>query len=582
MIKKIKVRNYYIKSNKIKFPKRYKLFVCDTETIKGEPFTLQFYDGKTVEIFYVNKNNVLDKFLNYLFQKGLSKTSNVVFFHNIDYDLSVILYKYHKKFLGRKNIKIVYKDFFITFVYSNTSFCVIKKKNKRFICIDSFRFVQTSLEKFGELIKAKVQKLEKPSFLGERKPKTRKERLYFEQYARNDVLLLWEIANWILNLHKEYNVYLTYSNANLSERIFRHYYLKPYMNFELPPKNWIEPCVLSYHGGKNGFYLDRNQGIYLLRNGCELDIISAYPYALSQLPNFASGVYKEVDKVVDDYEGVYIVDGYCLNDKYPVIFTHDFKVIPYGQKIENLCITSYELKEALRTNEIEIKKIKGLVYIPDNKFNNPLKEFVNDFFVRKEQAKNIDERTFYKIILNSLYGKFIQAIDYEDGINYLLTEKGVIELEKEFTAGNCFHPMIATLTTGFVRVMIHQLEHKFNAVHTSTDSIICKYNKNIEKCCNDKLGGLELKIKGDCYLIRNKLYVWLVNGKIEKYALHGFLGSPELLLNLIKTKTYKYKVRKMIKVREAERLKKIKLTKLAFNEIERQLNDVNFNQIIEI
>lgn len=582
MIKKIKVRNYFVKPNKIRFPRRYKLFVCDTETIKGEPFTLQFYDGKTVDIFYVNKDDVLDKFLDYLYQKGLSKITNIVFFHNIDYDLSVILYNYHKNFLGRKNIHIVYKDFFIKFVYSNTSFCVIKKENKRFICIDSFRFVQTSLESFGELIGAKVHKLEKPSFLGERKPKSQEEKLYFEQYARNDVLLLWEIANWILGLHKEYNVYITYSNANLSERIFRHYYLKHYMKLELPPKEWIEPCILSYHGGKNGYYLDKSQGVYLLRDGCEIDIISAYPYALSELPNFSSGRYKEVDKVVDEYEGVYIVSGYCLNDKYPVIFTHDFKPISYGEKIEDLCLTSYELKEALRNNEIEIKKVKGLVYIPDNKFDNPLKEFVDDFFKKKEQAKNLDERTFYKIILNSLYGKFIQAIDYEDDVNYLLTNDGMVEVTKEYLAGNCFHPLIATLTTGFVRVMIHQLEHKFDAVHTSTDSIICKYKKAIEKCCKDGLGGLELKIRGDCYLVRNKLYIWLVNNEIKKYALHGFLGKPEMLLEMIRTKNYKYKVKKMVKVREAERIKKVKLIKLAFNEIERQLNDVNFDRIIEI
>ncbi|MCS7231741.1 MAG: DNA polymerase [Elusimicrobiota bacterium] len=582
MIKKVLIRNNIIKPNHRSFPKRLRLVVGDTETVKGKPYTIQFYDGKSFEIFYVNEDNILDVFLKYLEKKAIKKCVNVMYFHNLEYDLSVILYKFHKNFLNRKKIVINYKKWKIVFVYSNTVFAIFKKKDVKFLILDSFRFVQTSLQNFGKMIGSKIEKMEKPVFLGKRKPKNLEERLLFEQYARQDVLLLWDIANWIIKKHKTYDVTLSFSNANFSERIFRHYFIDEYMNIRLPPKEWIEPCILSYHGGKNGYYLPKEEGVYLLKDGIEVDIVSAYPYAMVNLPSFSRGYYKEVDKIVEEYEGIYIVDGYCLNDKYPVLFTHDFKVIPYKEKIENLCITSYELKEAIKSNEIEIKKVKGIVYIPKSDIN-PLKDFVLEFFEKKKTANNEDEKMLYKIILNSLYGKFIQSIEKESKKNYDYVQEGdkIKRVEKEYIAGSCFNPFIASLITGFVRAYLHQLEHRYNAYHSSTDSIIIK-NQKVENI-GKNLGQLEIKVRdADCYLIRNKMYIWIRGDEIIKYATHGFLGTPEQLLEMIRLKKYEYEVEKMIKVREAERIKKQKLIKLAMNKIKRNINDVNFEKIIEI
>lgn len=587
MIKKIIYKDKIIKLNHRSYPKRYKLFTCDTETIVGEPYTIQLYDGNEVFFEYVNKDNILDVFLKYLYERGLSKQLNLVYFHNIVYDMSVILYKYHKEFLNKKKIKINHRGFKIIFVYSNTSFCILKRKNKRFLCLDSFAFMNTSLEKFAEIIKSDYKKLEKPEFLGIRKPKNKKEKKIFEEYAKQDVIVLYEISKWILSKHKEYNIYPSFSNANFSERIFRHYFIKPEMKITLPPDDWVEKCILSYHGGKNGFYLDNTKGVYLLKDGVEVDIVSAYPFAMTKIPNFSAGVYKEVDNIDYEYEGVYVVDGICLNDKYPVIFDHNFKPIKYGEKIENICITSYELKEALRNNEIEIKKVKGLIYIPKNIFYNPLEEFVRDFFDKKSNAKDYDEKLFYKIILNSLYGKFIQSIEVDEMdkkeneiLDYEISDNKLKKKEKIYRAGSCFNPFIATLITGFVRAYLHSLEHKYNAYHSSTDSIIIK-NQKLENIGSD-LGQLEVKVKGDCYLFRNKLYIWIVDNKISKYALHGFLGTPEQLLMMLRDKKTHYKVKKMIKVREAERLKNKTLKKLAINEIDRELRNVNFDNVIEI
>lgn len=586
MIKKIFYKNKVIEPNHKSFPKRYKLFACDTETVDGLPYTLQLYDGKEIYFKYVNKNNILDIFLEYLYGKGLSRQVNIVYFHNLEYDISVIFYKFHKKFLERKTLIIQYENWYIKLVLGNTTFAVLKKGNKKFICLDSQKFINTSLENFAKLINSKFQKLKRPEFLGVRKPKTKEEKKVFEDYSKQDVLVQYEISKWILEQHKKYNVCISYSNANFSERIFRHYFIKSYMNIKLPPKEWIKYSIFSYHGGKNGYYLNKEKGVYFIRDAVELDIVSAYPYAMTMIPNFSKGKYIEVDKVVDEYEGIYVVSGVCLNDMYPILYSHDFKPIPKYQIIEDLCLTSYELKEAIRNNEIEIKKVKGLVFQPYSVQENPLKNFVMEFFTKKDTAKVEEEKLLYKIILNSLYGKFIQSIEDEDKKKkYVVdTKRGKVHrVEKTYIAGQMFNPFIASLITGFVRTHIHKFEHLGFALHTSTDSIIIKKN-NLDKLkpyIKKELGGLEIKCQGDVYLFRNKLYIFVdKNGNIIKHALHGFLGTPEQLLNMLYTKTNFYKVKKMVKVREAERIKKKKLKKLAINEMERCLRDVNLNNLI--
>ena len=76
MIKNIIVPTYIIDgiNNKVKkFPKQYKFWGADFETVNGEPYSLQICeDGKNAKLIWVNKNNVLHKFIEY-FKKHIVK-----------------------------------------------------------------------------------------------------------------------------------------------------------------------------------------------------------------------------------------------------------------------------------------------------------------------------------------------------------------------------------------------------------------------------------------------------------------------------------------------------------------------------
>ena len=575
MLKKVYVPEYIysgIKHNDRCYPKRLTFFGADFETVDGEPYTLTVCDKKlNPDIIFVNRNNVLDKFLNYFEPRCLSKQVNIVYFHNLQFDISVLLIKYHKHFVGRNTLKIKYKDVYIEAVIGNITFArIMFDKNKKLFIYDSMAFIKGSLDNITKSLNLKVKKLERPKGLGEKKLKTKK----FFDYIKTDAIAEYYLASWIIEQHRKYNIRICVSISQFASRVFRHYFLYKWERIKYPPKEVVEGSILSYHGGKNGFYLDSPT---IVKNCVEIDINSAYPYAMTKLPNFVSGRYVKVNKLVDKYEGIYKISGRLKDCKYKIIFDHNFKEIVGDFK--DIWTTSYELKEAIRSKEIEIKKIEGYVWVEGkashNPLRNPLKEFVENFWIKKESAKTYEEKIMNKLILNSLYGKFIQTTRIET--DYLLTDDEGRPIKEnsnsEYKAGGLFNPFIATLITGFVRAYLHKLEHKYNSIHSSTDSIktMDKINKLPEG-----LGGLKKEVEGKCVILRNKLYIhYDKNNNLKKYALHGFTGNINDLIKVVENKLNKYKIKRLLKVREAMRQK---LKPLVMTELEKEL-DIDFSKL---
>ena len=578
MLKEIIIPNYVrklgIKHNDLSFPRRIVYFGADFETVNGEPYTLSIC-GKDLkpDILYVNRENVLDKFIAYFKKRTLSHHTNIVYFHNLQFDLSVLLIKFHRYFAGRDSLKIKYKNCMIEAVIGNITFCKIYIGEKKIFLYDSLSFVSGSLDTIAKNFKFKVQKVKKPKYLGEKKLRTKE----FIEYAKTDSILQFYLADWIIRQHKKFNIRVSVSISQFSARVFRHYFLRKWDRINLPNDDIINASILSYHGGKNGYYYKYP---VVIKNCCEIDINSAYPYAMTKIPNFLCGEYKKINKISDEYEGIYCVSGILKDCKYKTIFTHDFKEI--NGRFENIWTTSYELKEAIKKDEIIIKKVFGYVWIEKPSLYNPLKDFVNMFWDKKEKSETLEEKILYKFLLNSLYGKFIQTTRVEKDNIIELNENCLVE-NKEiksnlYKAGGLFNPFIATLITGYVRAYIHNLEHIYKSVHTSTDSI-----KTLQKIDENKLpkglGGLKKEVEGKCIILRNKLYLhYDKQGKLKKYALHGFTGNINDLIKVIKEKKNKYTTKRLLKVREAIRQE---LKPLVMTELEKELN-VDLSKIVYI
>ena len=613
MIKNVEITKFVkqgLYRSKKGFPKRFKLFGCDTETCNGEPLSLQIYDGnpdKEVFFAWVNKDNILDVFVQYIKDNIELKHPNIYYFHNLSFDMAVILYSKLKVFSEKAHLVCDYEDCHFDCLYGSTNFMKIRYNKTMIWVVDSLAFMGGgSLEKWAKTLNLSYKKMEHPEGLGDTDYSKLDDndplKKYFIEYAKTDVLTEYELGKWILEQHQKYDVSLAVSSANFSAKVFRKSYLPLDDNIPFPPNKCVRDCMLSYHGGRNGYYWN-NPAVF--NNCCELDISSSYPYAMVSIPNFVDCEYIWVDKYVDGLEGIYNIIGIFNSCKYPPFFKHDLKPFEDGEDF-NVWITSYELREAIADGTLQKGKYKivgGWLVKPSSRNpEDPFKNFVWEFYNKKE-IKGLDkgERQMYKLILNSLYGKFIQTNLDEERVFKIATENpeqsllsNIINERKDgsmeiinnfndkhyFIAGGLFQPMIATLITGFGRAYLHRLEHKYKAIHSSTDSVKFnaerlskeKFESYQRKLAGNKdkgvLGDVNVEVIGKCIILRNKLYLhYNQEGVIEKQAFHGFAGRTQELLQVLNSKNCDYTVKKILKVRESFRqgLKPLVMTELKKN-----------------
>lgn len=581
--------------NHVAYPGRLRIFGFDTETVKGEPYTFQISaDGEHADVVFCDGNTILDKFLEYIEPKLAPGHINVMYVHNLAFDLAVLLKKYQKLFIGNTKLRMKYRGVKFDFVIAKVHFGKIKFPGKKVLQVmDSYAFFtgsgKSSLEALAVQLDLPYKKIGRMADIGERRYRPgSKDYKNFVEYARQDAIVEWHLGRWICAQYEKFDTRLCVSAPQFSMRVFRHYHLHKGDCIKFPPPQAVRGCLLSYHGGKNGYYV---KGVNVVKKCYEIDVVSMYPFALKSMPNFLKGNYEYRGRFDPEYEGVWCITGTVKACKYPCIFSHDFK--PLSGDIENIWVSSYELKTALDYEEIELKSCHGYIWVPDPaETRNPFGEFVDYFFKLKDTAKSPTEKLLAKIILNSLYGKMIQTIESEDG-----TIKTAAQLKKDteykakyiydadkgafienkggniFQAGGMFNPFIATLITGFARAYLHRLEHKYKALHSSTDSV-----KTVMPCVEDKrLGGIKIECVGKCILFRNKLYLhYNQAGELKKYALHGFIGRPEQLLKLFKQKKNVYRTKHMYKVREAFKQGK---TPLKMEIVRRELKGVDFSKV---
>lgn len=163
---------------------------------------------------------------------------------------------------------------------------------------------------------------------------------------------------------------------------------------------------LSYHGGRvECFYIgDIQEDIY------KLDINSMYPYVMKQYqyPIYLEASYR--------YGTIELLKEALANDKQVVaeviydsdenaygLYHNDKFIFPIGTQIRAV-LTTPEIEHLLKTGRIrDVKRLA--IYRKEGIFT----EFVNYFYeMRLQNKENKVLSNFYKLMMNSLYGKFGQ------------------------------------------------------------------------------------------------------------------------------------------------------------------------------
>ncbi|MCJ7455711.1 DNA polymerase [Candidatus Bathyarchaeota archaeon] len=576
-----------VKPLKNHYPRNVNLFAFDTETAQGEPYLLTFNDGREISFIDVSKNTVLDRFFEYL-ESHCTKSkrvhwTNLLYAHNLQFDLTAILSQRETeifRFLHPPQVE--HKNGTIKVYCGKTWFAQVRLKNGTYVkVLDSANFIKGSLYDISRSLALTTSKPKRPYFVENgRAPRNKDEWWRLRGYCRAEIMAQYELAQFILRMHEQYNCGICVSASQLSSKVFRRHYLKSLIS-QVPPylRSLVEKTI---HGGRASAFTPTPTVIPNVRM---YDYNSFYPWAMTKLPSITSGEWKETACFVDEREGFYLVTGYVHQCRYPILLrnSHSFDYAN-GEKVIDAPVPSYELREAIKCREIDLQFARGYVWIPDGNAENPFKDYVSDFYSKKNAtAKDHPLYVTYKLLLNTLYGKTFQAVrqtDYEEEPEQVWNEsqQRAVRNRIMYRAGGLYLPHVASWITSMCRAKLHSDLHRYNGIDCATDSF--KTTQKIHE--TDALGGLKLDCEGLLLLIRSKVYVVFSRevqneaeshgdlrqylqqnlerldlGKdVVRYASHGFWGTLRQLLELYVEKGTEYPVPHMVKIREAIRQSK--------------------------
>lgn len=275
-------------------------------------------------------------------------------------------------------------------------------------------------------------------------------------YCIQDARLTRDLARRLIKQFNTWGLHVRklYSTAHVSYAWFSSKCGHPSVGqFWYFQRRVLDYAMSSYNGGK--FEVTTKGGGYFH----EYDISSAYPYSIRNL------VGLETARVVwsNKYRrnAVYGFIDATVNIPYTLpspIAVKRVSLNTYPSGIFRKIITKQEY-EYLIANNVDVM-IHDACWIHVDKKSYPYRDEIDRLFALKTELKSTGDALAYhtvKILLNSLYGKFVQLID-----------KG-----HYWQAGSSWNPIYASVITAETRVRITELQRLYPsiwAVHT--DSII--------------------------------------------------------------------------------------------------------------
>lgn len=492
----------------------YLRYRSDRDTIQKETFRFETKE----EFWLFVKSKVLSKKILYLIS------------HNAVFDFIVMQ---HIQSLEKLGYKCVF-----TFEGGMTYISKWRKKNHSIMILDNSNWFKGKLEKWGKELK--LPKLNMPSYSSE------KEKWFI--YCQRDCEILYQLFLWYVNFLRKNNLgSWKYTIASSAFNTYRYrFMLHP---IYIPGDD--EESKLSrasYHGGRTECFRigEYNEGLYY-----KLDVNSMYPAIMRQFgyPTNFDGYYdypnqQQVHQMLSTH--CIIADVQLSVDLPYFVYKKDGRnVYPIGTFRTTL--TSNELLLAFDNNWI-VKVYSCSVYRKRNIFV----EYVDFFYrVKLDAEENEQEllRSFAKLYLNSLYGKFgqrgyvdrvigtdvIGKLQVSHGFNlqsnqrFVLRQMGtnILYSERGEESYNSFSA-IASHVTANARLMLYDLilrARRENCFYCDTDSIIVNQVgfDNLKKLLHKtRLGFLKVEgISDNVTIVAPKHYEfsgkWVIKG-IRKTA----------------------------------------------------------------
>lgn len=485
---------------------------------------------------FVSKSK--SEFWDWVVSKVRKKSKMIMIAHNADFDLR-ILDAYNE--LPKRGY-ILFKQPIIDSNRLVVWFRNEKEKNS-ILFIDSFNWFKKSIEQMGELLN--FPKL-KP--LDEYGDWNKIPDHVLIEYCMRDVQILRTFILQFFDWWYENDLgVLGKTMASCAFNAFRHRFMKHKILV-----HWHEDARRlereSYRGGRcEAFYIGKVPGkVY------RLDINSMYPFVMKTKPYPCKFLaYMENNNIKDLFHQMkqyLVIAKVLIQIDQPLIgVKRDFGegerlIFPVGRFWAVL--TSPELELVAKYGKI-LDVTKTAIYTKDE---GVFTEFINFFYNERLKAKAKGDQIhqeFYKLIMNSLYGKMGQksekfvevgksdkigvftdsTIEIDEGGKIIKTTYYCFGGKKyvkspDFEEGYETNVAIASFVTSYARCYLVGLIMKAgweNVYYCDTDSLFVNekgYQNLLDLVSSTELGKLKLEEIGDCEILNSKDYIF--NGKVKR------------------------------------------------------------------
>ena len=545
-------------SNDYLFPLRKKpkiqkfaSFDVETQNITNDFYMVGVYHDSRYEAFYD-----VDSFYDYIKTrlKGYWITAT-----NLGFDITACFYntKYWKEFV----------------TISNGGFMLMAKNDTLDIqFIDTLNYHKASVKQLGEILGD--YKLEAPSFLGQRQPENPIEEAELREYNRQDCVISHDFMVWFQDVINKIGGELKITIASTSMDVFKRKFLDRVLVKEdrVMEKrglktNLKDKIFNAYYGGRTevlqrGYFENLNY----------YDFNSIYPSVMTQglpLPN--SVQYKENGCIwsIKNRHGVSKVTIEHITDELPLLpYRHNKRLMFPTGKMTGWW-THIEIREAIKNGYVLTKVHETISY---SLTFFPFDKYINILYDKRNKAKKngSSEQLIYKILMNSLYGKFGErkhnVMQYFDKFNMSDKEykkiketagarsvtmdengKGYFTYDEECNSSHVL-PILPVYITALARIKLWKTARLVDPVYMDTDSIVTKSILPSSK----KLGELEREYRIDKgVFIKPKMYWFEDDGK-NIVKMKGVPKSTIDQFNLV-LKGKKITYNKFVKLKESIR-----------------------------
>lgn len=494
----IRVRKQNRATNNLEKPRN--IIAIDTETDNGDIFLIADSNGDYLDHPDITFENVA-KFL-------LKHEGNWIFCYNLGYDAECILKllpeSILKSYKWKKELRFSHLGYKIHYI--DRKKLTISKGHHSVNCYDIAQYYENRPlpQAYSENIKKPLD----PQYLTIKENRGVFSKHYYSRhknevrnYCISDCILTKELAeNWVKTFHDTFGFYPAnwISSGYLAEKVLINNGISV-PTFNETPYEVQELARQSFYGGR----------FELIQRGfigeCYLyDINSAYPFALTTLPDITNGKWIRSEKINPKSKLGFFAISVDVDDNVKIA------PFPFRKKNGTICypcgrfktfVTLDEISMIRQDPKIKYRILESYQFIPNKNCNYPFKKFIEKQYDRrmKLRKQNNQLERAIKIILNSIYGKTAQKTNR--------------------TMGNLFNPVIASYITGFARSQLYRFVKENNldneTVAFATDSIAVR--KKIPNLHSEKLGEMKLDKEGnDVIFLSNGFYrfneVWKRRG----------------------------------------------------------------------